>query len=365
MRLVTRSLGTPLLRQIAQVLEISLYALVDDEQAERASYCADAAEIAAITSALTSYDVIAGTGSADVSRPVDMAAVQQSLEFGWQTWQAANYKSVCLMLPILLRDVHAAAASNFTEASQLVTLAYRLAAAAAHKLGAAQLAWIAADRGINIAERTGNDALVASTGRTLVHAYMAIGQNTAALNLSVQIANRIAPTSIDHPPALPSAYGMLLLKGSIAAARAGQPDMVRTLQGEATEVAERIGEGNHLWSAFGPTNVAIHRVSAQADMRAAGTVIEAARCIDPAGLAMLPRERRAHHLLDQARGYAQWGKKDQALSALLTAESLAAEEIRCRPSTRKLITHIVRSYGRGFKPPASLTRLAGSIGVQT
>src|SRR5439155_2618573 len=112
------------------------------------------------------------------------------------------------------------------------------------------------------------------------------------------------------------------------------------------------GDRNDHYSAFGPTNVKVHRVSALADMHEGGRVVEEARTIGPDQLAAMPRERRANHLLDVARGFNQWGKRDNAVAMVVQADSLARAEVRCRPLTHKLVLDLVRSYPRGSRPSA-------------
>jgi hypothetical protein len=157
---------------------------------------------------------------------------------------------------------------------------------------------------------------------------------------------------------------MLLLKGSIAAARLSQAADVRDLQDEALAVATRLEtDRNEHWSAFGTTNVLVHRVSALADMQSAGRVIEAAAAIPYGDLMHLPRERRASHLLDVTRGHLQAGQRDQASATLLEADQLAPQEVRCRDLTRQIITDLVRSYPRGLSPMVGVTKLARAVGI--
>jgi hypothetical protein len=177
-------------------------------------------------------------------------------------------------------------------------------------------------------------------------------------------ADRLSPYLIGAEPAFVSAYGMLLLKGSIAAAHLYQAADVRDLQAEALGVASRLqGEHNAHWSAFGSTNVRIHEVSALADMHGGGRVIEAAKNIDQADLHRLPKERRASCLLDVTRGYLQGGKRDQAANTLLAADRLAPEEVRGRQMTRDIVGDLLRAYPRSGSVPAQLTAAAKTIGV--
>ncbi|MCA1672809.1 MAG: transcriptional regulator, partial [Actinobacteria bacterium] len=203
-----------------------------------------------------------------------------------------------------------------------------------------------------------------SAARRVAHALSATHQSTDAVHLVQSAASRLEPHLPNADPAFVSAYGMLLLKGSIAAARLHQAADVRDLQDEALSVAARLGtDRNEHWSAFGTTNVLVHRVSALADLQSGGRVIEAANDIPYGDLLRLPRERRASHLLDVARGYLQAGQRDEAATTLLDADHLAPEEVRCRDLTRQLITDLVRSYPRGTCPRSTLTQLARAAGV--
>lgn len=183
-----------------------------------------------------------------------------------------------------------------------------------------------------------------------------------ALDLVHATADRL-DTDLDRvPTTYLSAYGMLLLKGSIAAARLDDAALCRDLNLEAGRIAARLGgDRNDDWTAFGPTNVAVHRVSALADMQEAGRVIDAAAAMTEGQLLGLPKERRANHLIDVARGYSQWGKRDQAVELLIQADHLARQEVRCRPHTHTLIAELVRSYPRCTKAQPT-ARGAGQSG---
>ncbi|MCA1601518.1 MAG: hypothetical protein LC776_07720, partial [Acidobacteria bacterium] len=131
---------------------------------------------------------------------------------------------------------------------------------------------------IQIAEQTGDLTLIGSAARRVAHALSTTHQSIDAVHLVKSAANRLEPHLSNANPAFISAYGMLLLKGSIAAARLQQAADARDLQDEALAVATRLGaDRNEHWSAFGATNVLVHRVSALADMQSGGRVIEMAK----------------------------------------------------------------------------------------
>lgn len=358
------------LRQIAAVLDIPLAALIDPEQATQLRRCPDDQEIEAIRHALRRYDAITNVfrPNGDLLPEPDLARLEQAVRYGWMAFQAANYQAIGVLLPDLIRDCQAAAwqldGDAERDAKAWLAWTYQLTAATAFKLGDAQLGWVAADRSIQLAEQTEDLTLIGSAARRVAHALSATAQSSDAVHLVRSAADRLAPYLNNAEPAFVSAYGMLLLKGSIAAAKLYQAADVRDLQAEALSVSSRLGaDRNENWSAFGKTNVLIHRVSALADMQSGGLVIEAAQTIPPADLLRLPRERRASHLLDVTLGYLQWGKREEATTALLDADRLAPEEVRCRAVTKRILADLLRSYPRSSNAPVALTTLARATGV--
>lgn len=124
------------LRQIAGVLDISLYNLIDNEEAERVRTCTDAAEVAAIKEALERYDGLTGDIATTAA---DLVGLQRSLHYGWQAFQSANYQVVGQLLPDLLvglqQGYRGLEGSDRYRAAELLTQAYGLAAQICFKLG--------------------------------------------------------------------------------------------------------------------------------------------------------------------------------------------------------------------------------------
>ncbi|MBV9728542.1 MAG: helix-turn-helix transcriptional regulator [Pseudonocardiales bacterium] len=358
------------LRQISRVLDIPLAAIIDPEEVERQRTCPDDREINNIRQALRRYDAITNVfrPGGDVLSEPNLAKLERSVRFGWMAFQASNYRVIGQLLADLIRDSQAAVwqleNDQRQQAQTWLAWTYQLTAATAFKLGDTQLGWVAADRGIQIAEQTGDLTLIGSAARRVAHALSATHQSDDAVQLVKSAASRLEPHLRSADSAFASAYGMLLLKGSIAAARLDHAADVRDLQDEALAVAARLeNDRNEHWSAFGTTNVSVHRVSALADMQSGGRVIEAAADIPYGDLMHLPRERRASHLLDVTRGHLQAGQRDQAATTLLEADQLAPEEVRCRHLAKLVITDLVRSYPRGLTPMVGVTRLARAVGV--
>lgn len=344
--------------------------LIDPAEAERRRVCPDEREVAAIRRALGRYDAITNIfrPNGDVLPEPNLPKLERTVRYGWMAFQAANYQAVGEFLADLIREAQAAvwqlADDERRSAQTWLAWTYQLTAATAFKVGDAQLGWVAADRGIQVAEQTGDLTLIGSAARRVAHALSATHQNTEAVRLIKSAASRLEPHLPKADPAFVSAYGMLLLKGSIAAARLHQAAEVRDLQDKALSVAARLDtDRNEHWSAFGTTNVLVHRVSALADMQGGGRAIEAANDIPYGDLLRLPRERRANHLLDMARGYLQAGRRDEAETTLLDAHQIAPEEVCCHDLTRRIITDLLRSYPRGTSPLSRITKLARAAGV--
>jgi transcriptional regulator with XRE-family HTH domain len=358
------------LRQIAHVLDIPLQVLIDPDEADRRSHCPDEGDIAAIRSALRRYDAITNVfrPNGDVLPEPNLPQLERSVRYGWMAFQVSNYQVIGQLLPDLVRQAQAAvwqlAGDDQRAAQAWLAWTYQLTAATAFKLGDAQLGWVAADRGIQLAEQTENLTLIGSAARWVAHALIDTYRSSDAVTMVRSAADRLAPHLKQADTAFMSAYGMLLLKGSIAAAQLYQAADVRDLQAEALAVAGRLGTGsNVLWSSFGITNVRVHEVAALADMQGGGRVTEAATNISQVALASLPKERRASHLVDVARGYLQAGKRNDAASSLLAADQCAPDEVRCRQMTRQLIEDLVSSYPRGIRPSAALASVARAAGV--
>jgi hypothetical protein len=151
------------------------------------------------------------------------------------------------------------------------------------------------------------------------------------------------------------------LIAAVAAAR-------RTDRGEAwvrLDAADRlaglIGEdANHAWTAFGPTNVGIHRVTVAAELGDPVEALRAASEVDPARLADGLRSRRAQVYLDLAWAQAQRKRDAEATLHLLEAERSAPEAIRYNAMVRDLLREIL---ARSRRPNSVLYELSTRAGV--
>jgi hypothetical protein len=148
----------------------------------------------------------------------------------------------------------------------------------------------------------------------------------------------------------------------VAAARAEDRASVRAFLDEADDAARRLGrDGNHLWTAFGPTNVSIHRVSTAMDLGDIQVAIDLGPRADTSGL---PVERQVRHALENARALSARNRTDDALAAVLEAEQLAPEQVRHHAISRQLVQTSDAPGARASQLPARQpcgTRACGRI----
>jgi transcriptional regulator with XRE-family HTH domain len=349
------------LEKICEVLRVDLPVLLGRELPRDSEQCLAAAEVEALRAALERYDgLTAGAGGPAAGAPSPQQ-VRERVDYLWLAFEAGDYETAGRSLPAVLLDAQRAhSACRSAPTAGALAEAYQVAASTARKLGEFGVSWIAGDRAVATAEEAGDPLLAAAGAYRVANALLAMGRAGAAFALTASLADRLEP-GMSAPPEQ-SMYGTMLLQAAIAGARKGDNRTSRDLIREADEVAGLVGPArNDYHTAFGPVNVGIHRVSALVELGEGGAAVKAAAAVPRQDLSRLPRERRANHLVDVARGYSQWGKREEALATLLEAEQLAPAEVRCRPAARATISDLAHRSG-GAAPPL-LAQLAARAGV--
>jgi transcriptional regulator with XRE-family HTH domain len=352
---------------IADVLQVDVQLLLgkDVERKPETQNCIDQVEVEEIRAALERYDQMSAFFQPVPHSPA-LPEMRKAVSHAWLTYQHAKYGVLARTLPKLLRDAQAADSAHANseearDAAHLLGQVYQIASSALRKVGEHELSWLAADRSIAVSQRAGDQLLAGLASYRVGSALLALGRTRPALEVNVNIANRLAP-SVDHPADRLSVYGMLLLNGAMAAARIGDSATVRDLIAGADQAAAAIGgDQNHYWTSFGPTNVELHRCATAVELGDGRLAVETHERINGAAFAALLPERRAHHYLDIARGYTQIGDIEKASEMLLEGDRLAPSEIRCRPLAHEVLSDVLRR-SRGT-PPAPIAELAEQMGV--
>jgi len=354
--------------EIADVLQVDVQLLLgkDVERRPETQNCIDQVEVEEIRAALERYDQMSAFFQAMPNSP-PLTEMRKAVSHAWLTYQHAKYGVLARTLPKLLRDAQAADSAHSTtadakDAAHLLGQVYQIASSALRKVGEHELSWLAADRSIAVSQRAGDQLLAGLASYRVGSALLALGRVRPALEVNVNIANRLAPREQAQADRL-SVYGMLLLNGAMAAARIGDSATVRDLLCGAEQASMELGgDFNHYWTSFGPTNVQLHRCATAVELGDGRTAVEThERLLDPVGFSAMLPERRAHHFLDIARGYTQIGNIDKASEMLLEGDRLAPSEIRCRPLAHEVLSDVLRRT-RGT-PPAPIAELAEQMGV--
>lgn len=353
----------PMLETVAGVLGVTVQALTDPVESQRAATAPDAAEVAAIRGALGQYEVILGAPlMADLHPKLpDLAKRVRYLD---QAFSASSFSVIGRDIPRLMIETQRAADEHpGVEAARLLVKTYRLASSTLLKLGADETAWLAADRAMLAAQRSGDLYCLGRATRSVARSLTSLGQTVQALDALLAVAARMEPEIGGETLEISALYGMVLLAAEIAAAKLGDAATATNMHDEAMRIAlARFPDRHDPETVFCPTNVWLHWVSSLNRLGRPGEALDRAHAIDPDALSRLPRERRGTLALDMAAAHLQLGNHDQATAAMLAAHRIAPEEATCRPGSRHVIASLVGDTTR--TPSPELRALAAKAGVQ-
>ncbi|MGH3614603.1 MAG: hypothetical protein ACRDRK_18840 [Pseudonocardia sp.] len=223
----------------------------------------------------------------------------------FDAYQASRYGYVTARTPLLLAYA-LRAADGFDgdaglRAQAHLAMTYQAAASVLTKLGEAELAWHASDRGLAAAQRSGDEAVTGSLFRSVTHTLLATGRYRAAVQLTTAAADYLAPALPQADDRMLSVYGSLFLAGAMASSRMDDRETTRDFLTAAGDTARRLGgDANHMWTAFGPTNVDIHRVATAMELGDVQIAVDVGPRLDTT---RLPVERCVRHAIEVARAY--------------------------------------------------------------
>ncbi|MEU8059262.1 helix-turn-helix domain-containing protein [Microbispora bryophytorum] len=243
----------------------------------------------------------------------------------------------------------------------LRALTYHCATTTLRRVGEAELAWMAADRSLSAAEDAERPLLVAVSAYRLGYVFVRLREAEKALHLAQRAADALGCLTRRPDPRALSMIGALHLVAVTAAASRYDHAAVASFLQEARRAAETVGEDrNDFWTAFGPTNVTIHEVSAAVEYGDAREAIDKAKSLNLADLAPGLVGRRAQVQLDLARAYALQRKDAASVNMLLEAERLSPELVRYGARPRDLLTQLLKREHRASTPQLrDLARRAG------
>ena len=351
------------LRVLADALDVTLADLIAEPSLLEWTEDSGQHTVPALRSVLMDYRLGTGFLSGPATEPVTLDELVTRLDDAWTAYQAARFGYAIVQLAALIPDAKNAVAAyegdDSRVASGRLALAYHLAATVLTKLGETDLAWTASIRGMEAARLSENPVVIGSLLRSLSHSLQSAGEYAEAVRLTHDAIEFLAPYMAKAGRTLTSIYGVALLAGSMAAARADDRPTVRDFLDGASRAASRLGSDHNLmWTAFGPTNVAIHRVSTSMELGDLQVALSLGPTLDTSAV---PTERRVRHALEVSRAYSSANQRDEALATILDAEQIAPEQVRYHYLSRHLAQTWIRTQ-RG-KPSLELVGLAQRVGV--
>src|SRR5262245_8939728 len=192
------------IHEIADVLQLDVQLLLgkDPERKPDSVNCVDQVEVEEIRAALERYDQISAFFYAPPEPPL-LPELHKAINHAWLSYQHAKYGMLARTLPRLLREAQAAdtaysGGEHGEEAARLLGQVYQISSSALRKLGEHELAWLAADRSMAVSQRAGDPMLAGIATHRVALALLALGRARPALEINVNIANRLAPGNSGH-----------------------------------------------------------------------------------------------------------------------------------------------------------------------
>jgi transcriptional regulator with XRE-family HTH domain len=278
---------------------------------------------------------------------------------------AADYAALGLVLPDLIAELHAVAVTDPVhrrKALHGLLDVYCAVTFTAKHLGEPDLATVAAMHARSVAAELDSPAHTALAELLRAHA-VASPARARSLVLAARAADRVAPF-VGGDGAAAEMYGMLHLTCALNAVALRHPAESADHQAEAADGAARVvGAGTNFGNqSFGQANVGFWGVTLAVERGEGGKVGELARHIDPTAVASA--SRRAGFYSDLGRGLAtERSRRDDAVSALLTAEQLAPQRVRANPFVREAVTDLLRRVRRDTVLGRELRSLAYRMGI--
>ncbi len=320
-------------------------------------------DLDSIRRVLVRYTALTG-GAAAIDDPLPPEALHSRAADIHTQYQAANYTRVIRELPELLVAADRVQISGNGNREHLLgyVSVYVVGAKLLTKLGSADLAAVAADRAAMTAGALDSLAAQGMAIYQVVCALLRSDRTEEAETLAVTMAERLTPHVRSDEPSLLSITGALWLISAVIAGRNTDRTQAWRRLDQADALAALLGtDANHAWTAFGPTNVAIHRVSVAAELGDPTEALAAAAAVDVDRLPPGLHSRRAQVHLDLAWAQSQRKRDAEATLHLLEAERAAPESIRYNVMARETLREMLGRQRK--KPTRTLTDLAARAGA--
>lgn len=353
-----------LLQQLADELGVSVQQLRPGAPADRGgessppaplSLSNDLDETRRLISGHPALRTLLSGPAGDEGSPVEN--LRHDVDDLWELTHAGRLAQVSALavelLPALEQAARTAPEDSQPELYLLVSRAYQALSAAFVRQDEADAAWVAADRAVFAAERSGEPLHVCASVFRMVQAFVRLRSLGQAEHAARTAIDALEDQSSDSPQAL-SVLGSLHLALALVHARASARSEAKSEIAKARAIAAQLGENRNDFNLeFGPVNVEIQAVSTAVDLGDAGEALDIGLAIDADELSP---ERQGRLLMDLGRAHAQRRHGGEALDCLLRAEVVAPETIQTHQAARATIRELVLIAGPNA--PRELLELA-------
>jgi len=273
--------------------------------------------------------------------------------------RSGRYARFTQELPLLLEALYRAEhASNDPEISELLTETLHAASILLRRLGYVDLSWLCVQQARQELQHARDPLLPTANDWHVIELHLRTGNSQAARRLTDETLVRLESERTDSPPVV-SLLGTLHLLRAILFAHARDSAGADGALAQAQELLARDDrERDDYQTSFGPSNVAIFRVSTAVELGQGERAVAASKNFDP--LDIPSPERRARYLIDLARAYGQIGKDIAATRVLAEADRLAPVYVRNHIMSRELVSVLM---GRSRSVPGALRLLARKVSV--
>ena len=213
------------IRSLSQALDVSIGDLIGEPILLDWTADSRTQTVPALRAALMDYSQLSPLLADSSTRAEPPTLDQLSKQVGaiFEAYQQSRFGFVTTQAPQLLRDAVAvtrtAESHETASAHEFLAFSYQAAASVLTKLGEADLAWIAAERGLAAAQNTGNLVVTGSLFRSVAHTLLATGRYRPAIKLVDRAAGVLGGELSRADGQMLSVYGSLFLTGAMAAGR--------------------------------------------------------------------------------------------------------------------------------------------------
>ncbi len=291
--------------------------------------------------------------------------LKQSARYAWASYWTNRFDVLGGLLPGFISTARASAhESAHPEAFAALSDAYGVSASMLVSLGHVDLAFLAMERAVGAADRSGDELRHAAVSGWMSWLLMhQTGSSDQARRLAVEEADRIEPRLGKASPEHISVWGGLLLSGAVAAARDDQPDEADDMLNLAEAAGTRLNAADYEVRIdhdrpFGLPVVVQVAVDVAVVTDRPGRALEIAKRMPPD--ARLPLAGKARHLADVAYAQTSLGRDREATDTLLTIERTAPDWMRYQPFPRTIVRELLE---RERRATPRLRGLAHRLGV--